>query len=139
MMGGTLSPGDSPGVLTIHGNYTQLADGSFYAELACLAPGSQYDQLVVSGSAALDGTLDVALLNGFIVKVGDSFVLMTFANETGQFSTLDLPHLPVGEMWQISYNSNDVTLAVAPTPEPGSLFLLGSGLVGFLGVLRRRV
>jgi hypothetical protein len=92
-MGEMLKPGDSPGRLTINGNYTQLASGTFYAELAGLMPGTQDDQLVVSGTAALDGTLDVALLIGFLVQVGDSFVLMTFASETGQFSMVDLPAL----------------------------------------------
>ena len=91
VMGGTLSPGDSPGVLTVQGNYTQLAGGTFFAELAGLTPGTQYDQLLVSGAAALDGTLDVTLLNGFLVSLGDSFVLMTFGSETGQFSISTCP------------------------------------------------
>ncbi len=94
-----MSPGDSPGILTINGNYGQLAGGTFFAELAGLTAGTQYDQLVVNGSAALDGTLDVVLLNGFMVQVGDRFVLMTFGTGTGQFSTLDLPALSVGERW----------------------------------------
>ncbi|HVP55683.1 MAG TPA: PEP-CTERM sorting domain-containing protein [Candidatus Eisenbacteria bacterium] len=137
-MGGTMSPGDSPGLLTIQGNYTQLSSGSFFAELAGLTPGTQYDQLVVSGLATLDGTLDVVLLNGFVVHLGDSFVLMTFANETGQFSELDLPRLPHGEMWLLSYNPSNLTLQAAPTPEPASMLLLGSGLLSAALVFRRR-
>jgi hypothetical protein len=140
MMGGTLSPGDSPGRLTIQGNYTQLSTGTFFAELAGLIPGTQYDQLVVSGLATLDGTLDVVLLNGFVVKVGDSFVLMTFGSESGQFSALDLPTLSRYEQWLLSYNANDLTLSVlgTPTPEPVSFLLLGSGLLSAAFGLRRR-
>lgn len=137
-MDGTMSPGDSPGVLTIQGNYTQLPGGTFLAELAGLTPGTQYDQLLVSGTAALDGTLDVDLLNGFLVQLGDSFVLMTFANETGQFSMLDLPTLPSGEYWALSYGTYELTLTDKPVPEPSSFLLLGSGLLGALGAFRRK-
>jgi hypothetical protein len=139
VMVGTISPGDSPGALTIQGNYTQLAGGTFFAELAGLSAGTQYDQLVLNGTAILDGTLDVVLLNSFVVQLGDSFVLMTFAGETGQFSTLELPHLPVGETWQVFYNLNDITLNVVPTPEPGSFLLLGSAALGSIRVLRRKL
>ena len=139
-MNGTLSPGNSPGTLTINGNYTQLAGGTFSAELAGLTPGTLYDQLVVSGTAALDGTLDVTLLNGFTVQVGDRFVLMTFADETGKFSTLNLPALTAGDRWLLSYNANNLTLSVAPNiPEPSSILLLGGGLIGIAWTLRRKI
>ena len=138
VMGGTMSPGDSPGVLTLQGNYTQLSGGTFLAEIAGLVPGTEYDQLLVSGTAALDGKLDVALLNGFVVQLGDSFVLMTFASETGRFSLLDLPALPNGEYWTLSYNPYDLTLTDKPVPEPSSFLLLGSGLLGALGAFRRK-
>ena len=136
-----MSPGDSPGVLTIQGNYTQLSGGTFFAELAGLAPGTQYDQLAVSGLATLDGTLDVALLRGFLVHVGDSFILMTFGSESGHFSTLNLPTLPRYEQWLLSYNANDLVLSVGarPTPEPASFLLLGSGLLSAAFSIRRKL
>ena len=136
-MGGTLSPGDSPGMLTIQGNYTQLSGGTFFAELAGLIPVAEYDQLAVSGLATLDGTLDVTLSNGFLVQLGDSFVLMTFGSESGKFSMLGLPTLTTGEMWQLSYNATDLTLSVVPSPEPASFLLLGSGLLSLAYGIRR--
>lgn len=53
-VGGTLSPGDSPGTLTITGNYTQLSGGTIFAESAGLTPRTQYDQQVIGGAATLD-------------------------------------------------------------------------------------
>jgi hypothetical protein len=138
MMGGTMSPGDSPGKLRIIGNYTQLSGGTFFAQLAGLMPGTQYSQLQVSGTATLDGTLDVVLLNGFVVHLGNSFVLMTFADEIGQFSTLDLPALSVGEMWLLTYNAHNLTLSAVPSPEPSSLLLFGTTLLAGIGALRRQ-
>ena len=45
------------------------------------------------------------LLNGLMVQLGDQFYLMTFASETGQFATLQLPILPSGEMWVLYYDA----------------------------------
>jgi hypothetical protein len=51
--GGTVAPGLSTGTLTITGNYTQGADATLHIEIGGLTAGSQFDQLVVSGTAAL--------------------------------------------------------------------------------------
>jgi hypothetical protein len=141
MMGGTMSPGDSPGKLTIIGNYTQFSQGTFFAEIAGLAAGTQYSQLQVSGTATLDGTLDVVLLNGFVVHLGNTFMLMTFADEMGQFSKLDLPTLSAGEKWLLSYNATDLVLQAVPSPvpEPTSILLMAAGLVGTMSILRRKM
>ena len=56
---GAVSPGSSPGILTINGNYTQTATGVLNIELAGPTPGTQYDQLIVSGTATLAGSLNL--------------------------------------------------------------------------------
>lgn len=50
---GTVSPGVSPGRLTIAGHYTQTTNGTLFIELAGSSPGTNYDCLVVTGTANL--------------------------------------------------------------------------------------
>ena len=49
---GVVSPGNSPGTLTIRGDYTQNATGTLRIEVAGSSPG-QYDVLAVNGRANL--------------------------------------------------------------------------------------
>ena len=53
---GQVIPGGTgaAGLLTVNGTYTQTATGSLSIELGGMSAGSQYDQLAVSGTAALD-------------------------------------------------------------------------------------
>src|SRR5690606_26700644 len=56
---GTLKPGNSPGTLTVLGNYTQT--GTLELEIAST---KEYDRLIVGGHAGLGGTLAVVPYNG---------------------------------------------------------------------------
>ena len=40
------------------------------------APGTEHDQIQITGTATLDGTLDVTLTGGFEPLVGDGFEMM---------------------------------------------------------------
>jgi hypothetical protein len=61
-------PGESPGILTINGNFSQSSSGILDIELAGL---SNYSEMVVAGSAWLDGMLDLSLTGGFIPFDGE--------------------------------------------------------------------
>ena len=89
--GGTLAPGNSPGALTIAGDYTQGPGGRLLVELGGTLPGSGYDQLNVTGNATLDGTLEVRLFGAFTGTVGDLFDVMTYGAVTGNFSSIVRP------------------------------------------------
>jgi hypothetical protein len=52
------------------------------------------------------------------------------------YSTLTQNNVGLGE-WEVELSG--VAAAQAPTPEPGTLLLLGSGAVGLCGVIRRRL
>ncbi|HWB10108.1 MAG TPA: DUF4214 domain-containing protein [Pirellulales bacterium] len=84
--GGTLSPGFSPGAINIAGDYTQGSSGTLDVEVGGLTPGTDFDVLNVGGTAGLDGTLAVSLINKLVPAVGDSFQIMTFTAKNGQFA-----------------------------------------------------
>ena len=64
--GGTVAPGLSPGILNVVGNYSQTAAGKLAIELNGTTVGTQYDQLNVTGTVALAGTL--AITTGFALR-----------------------------------------------------------------------
>ena len=85
---GTISVGSSPGVIVIDGDLTQTRGSALDMELAGRTAGSAYDQLRISGQAALAGVLSLSLLDGFEPAVGDSFSLLFAGSITGSFDEL---------------------------------------------------
>ena len=87
--GGILAPGDSPGILTVNGNYTQQSGGVLNVEIGGATAGTGFDQVAVSGSATVDGILNLSLVNGFQPTMGQRFAIITSSSETGNFSTIN--------------------------------------------------
>ncbi len=143
--GGTVGPGNSPGVLLIAGNYTQGAGGILDIELGGLIAGTQYDQLAVAANALLAGELDVELINGFNPTADASFDILLaglFGTVSGTFDTLHFPTLPTGT-WDIQYFPDLVRVTFdfdetqrVPWPSAGLLIVLG---LVILAIVRRRV
>ncbi len=119
--GGLLSPGHSPGVINTP-TFTQGLAGTTLIEIAGTggagAPNG-HDQINVAGLAQLDGTLQIALLNGFVPAAGQTFQIFTWDSHTGQFANWlgtsgvpghpDLAFVPV-------YAAGGLTLQVVQTP-----------------------
>jgi hypothetical protein len=112
--GGATSPGLSAGTITITESYVQNAAGSYTVEIGGLTPGTDHDQVNLSGTdgVTLDGTLDVSLIGGFIPTDGDSFTIMTFPSRTGTFITHNLPYPGTDFDWQVEYTGTAVILHV---------------------------
>ncbi len=77
----TVSPGASPGTMTVTGDYVQGPDGTLEIQLGGTTPGTQYDRLLVSGSVNLGGTLNVTTTNSFTPTAGNSFQIITFGSQ----------------------------------------------------------
>ncbi len=143
-VGGILSPGNSPGLLTISGDYTQQTNASMLIELGGITPETEYDVVEVDGTATLDGTLDVVLYNGFIPNDGDSFDILTATSIVGVFSLVNLPTIQ-GVLWELQYlideiGTTDVVRLIAsvqPVPLPASIWMFMAAL-GALGLLKRK-
>lgn len=136
---GRVGPGLSPGVLTLAADFEQQAAGALDIELE--STGS-FDALVVTGSAALAGTLTVTPFGGYVPAVGDSFVVLS---STGALSgTFDAAPTLLGFGTgvafgvQYDYSLRTVTLAVTAVPEPQSRWLLLAGLAAVGWTARRR-
>ncbi len=110
---GTISPGLSPGRIAISGNYTQGSTGVLNMEIGGKTPGTEYDQLVVGGTAALNGTLNVTLINGFRPQVGDVFQILSPGAFTGAFSTINT----TGFTGQVNYSAGAITITVLTVPD----------------------
>ena len=79
---GELSPGKSPGILTVAGDPTLSPTSTLTIELG-QKPTDPSDRLDVTGNATLDGTLGVSSLAG---SSAGTFTVMTFKASTGQFA-----------------------------------------------------
>ena len=109
---GEIDPGGSTaGQLTITGNYTQTSTGVLNIDLGGLTPGTQHDQLVITGTATLDGILNITLINAFMPKPGDIFTILAYASETGVFTTINGLDLGGGRTLVANYGTKNLTLS----------------------------
>lgn len=150
--GGTLAPGNSPGMTTVHGHYAMNA-GAIEIEINGYDQGDQglvgdahdgigYDFVKVHGDATLAGSLNVLLLDGFLPDLGTHFdVLQT----TG---ALDIEGLTLSHNWPGSgfgwWNVSSIPsgdgflLRLSAVPEPTGALLALLALTGLLGCIRPR-
>lgn len=102
---GTVSPGNAVGTLNINGNYTQEAGGSLAIDIA---GANDYDKLIVSGFAALDGFLQPIVKDSYTPIHGDSFTVLEASAVTGYFA--EIGNLTPTLLLKPLYNAADVTL-----------------------------
>jgi outer membrane autotransporter protein len=135
--GGTVAPGDAPGTLAIHGNYTQSPAGALLIRIGGPAP-AQHDLLAVGGTASLNGALQLVRLNNFQFNLGQTITFLTASGGvTGTFSSVSSS--PTGTLvsGEVLYSSNSVSVvgvqvpfsSIARTPnEKAIAFALDSSL-----------
>ena len=110
---GQVSPGLSPGILDLAGDYTQGAPGSVRIEIGGLTAGTGFDQLNITGNATLDGTLSVGLIGGFVPISGDSFRVLSFGSGAGGFAAINDEDPSDGVSFESILNATGVTLKVS--------------------------
>ncbi|MDX3805573.1 autotransporter domain-containing protein [Bosea thiooxidans] len=111
--GGTLSPGNSPGTLTINGNLTMDGASTYKAEVQ----GPIADQINVTGTASLAGTLRLVPLGGAYSFNSPYTLLSAAGGRSGTFGTVDQTGaFGDGVTTAVSYTGQDVQLTLAPKP-----------------------
>ena len=116
----TVAPGNSPGVLTLTGHYTQGSGGTLEIEVTGTSAGeSGHDQLSVTGAASLDGTLDIVpqapYADPSVRGASENMVILTAGTVTGTFST-------------VNYDGNALTADFGPDANGSIRDHVGSGL-----------
>ena len=92
-------------------SYRQTGNpASLAVEIGGLPASGQFGRLVTTGAAALDGTLDVRLVNGFSPTAGDAFEVLRFGSRQGQFATINGLELGNNNRLRANYSNTDVTL-----------------------------
>lgn len=158
--GGTISPGNSPGILNT-GDET-WSGGSYLWELnsATGAAGTNWDTLNITGTLSLEALATNAPFSIMITSLGlnnnpgeaanfdpaqnYSWILATASSGVTGFSadkffidTSGFLNLPGSGGFTVSHSGNDVLLNFAAVPEPSTLVMLGCALGG-LTLPRRR-
>src|SRR5690606_29267360 len=104
---GTVMPGGTGvGLLEIDGRFANAGVGKVVFDLTATG----HDEIIVDGTVALAGTLQILLGEGYNPLVGVEFTLFAAADGVG--GEFDQLLLPGGYEWEINYNDFDVTLSV---------------------------
>lgn len=116
--GGTsafVAPGRSPGTLNVTGNLVLGAGSTLNMEAAGTGAG-QFDQIIVGGSAALNGAVNLDFISGYTPANGDSYKLIdSVSGNTGTFSAFAPGALPSGVTASENYNPADYTVSISGT------------------------
>jgi hypothetical protein len=75
--------------------------------------GTEYDAIDVADRAALDGTLEIVLIDGFTPSVGDRFRLIDGSVVSGTFHSVTLPTLENGIDWAMTPIEGGLAFEVA--------------------------
>jgi hypothetical protein len=73
-------------VFTVTGNYNQGQGATLEIQLGGTPDTALFGQLNVGGTANLDGTLALTLVNGYIPTTGDAFPIMTYGSRSNDFA-----------------------------------------------------
>ena len=115
---GTMVLGNSPGQ-AMGSDYEQFAGGVLDIELGGNAL-TDYDRLILSGTAQLDGELALSLIGGFMPVLNDLFTIISAPGGViGSFASEDFTAavLDPGLGWDVLYNSTNVQLQVVANPD----------------------
>jgi hypothetical protein len=138
---GTVGPGNSPGTLTVEGDFVQRNSGRLAIEIDSL---SAFDILAIEGAATLGGVLDLTVDAGYAATAqeGDLFTIIEWTSYSGAFAAVTGLSFGDGLFFTLDYGAAGLTLLVnaeqiAEVSEPGMILMFCIALAG-MGTVRRR-
>jgi len=117
---GIVRPGTSLSLGTLHigGNYSQFSNGKLEIELAA---ATLFDKLAMTGTAGVDGILNVVLVGGYMPLATDTFEIVVGSSRIGTFTSVNVTagSLPAGT-FNVVYTATSVLLTnFSPVDLPG--------------------
>jgi hypothetical protein len=106
----TVTPGGSAtstGKLQINGTYAQNSGGALDVTIGGTTAGTTFDQLNTSGTASLNGTLNIKLASGYTPAVGNTFDILNASSISGTFSTVNGLAINSSEHFTVTEVSGD--------------------------------
>jgi rhamnogalacturonan endolyase len=127
--GGTLSPGNPLGTLTINNNLNLLGGSTTQVQVQHAPPAN--DAVTVNGTLTQAGTLVVNQLDANAFTAGDTYQLLNATSFAGTFTNFVLPTLTGNLAWNTHAFQNTGTLSVVALNSPtiGGIRLSGGNLV----------
>ena len=129
--GGHVSPGNSPGTLTIEGDYVQDDVGVLELEFAGL-DSSQHDRLIVTGDATLDGDVVLKFIDNFAPQHGQQFEFLTVGGTADlSAATFSVQNLAPGFLFDIAPSAAGYMMTAlndgifVPEPTANTLVIIG--------------
>jgi len=120
----TIAPGNSAattGILQVDGTYAQSSRGALDVTIGGATAGAQYDQLNVTSTASLGGTLSIKLASGYTPAVGTTFDILNASAVSGDFSTINGLAINSGEHFTVTtVNGDEIVLTVVSGPAPAA-------------------
>jgi hypothetical protein len=102
------------GNATISGNFSQGDTGVFGIELGGLVQANEFDVLNITGTARLEGMLEVELIDGFVPDIGNMFQILTAGSVIGTFNPVNA--LDGGNLFDVDvsvlYSATDVVVQI---------------------------
>jgi autotransporter-associated beta strand protein len=92
---GTVAPGFSPEIINVSGDYTQTPDGVLEIEIGGPTPGTQHDQLNVSGTASLAGRLEVPFIDAYMGSTSHQIIFLSAAQIAGTFDEVAFENVEI--------------------------------------------
>lgn len=131
---GTLSPGQSPGLIAFGSNLTLNSSARAVMELNGYSRGISYDAVNVFGSLKYGGILEIVFLEDFLPSVSDTFDFFdNYTSFEGDFAGIEFSKAGYGG----TFNTSTGVLTITTVPEPSTVLLLVAGAAVALSMRRR--